>query len=308
MKPEPETPSAASASNILEVENLSITFNREGRIFRPVRDVSFSIPQKGRVALVGESGCGKSLTALAVTGLPPVNMAATGGSIRLYGKAAYVFQSPSDTLNPVVKIYNQIAEAMPRGVSRREARKEAENLAAKVGVPVRALDSYPCELSGGQLQRCILAMALAARPELLIADEPTTALDVTTQQQVLDLIENLASETGMAVLLITHNLGLVAKRMDTVHVMYAGTIVESGPVADVLSRPSHPYTQGLLDAIPSLDAPRNAALKDIPGTVPQPDAWPDGCAFAPRCPKAMPVCRKTNPGQRKCFASSPPAQ
>ena len=158
--------------------------------------------------------------------------------------------------------------------------------------------AYPCEMSGGQQQRVMLAVALAQRPKLLIADEPTTALDVTTQQRVLDLIDRLSAKYGMAVLLITHNLGLVAGRMERVYVMYGGGMAESGPVRDVLTAPHHPYTEGLLAAVPRLDAPRDQSLHDIPGTVPSPDAWPSGCVFSPRCAKADAVCRSEVPGDK----------
>ena len=196
-----------------------------------------------------------------------------------------------------MRISAQIREALPKGMPKSVAEAKAVELLARTGLPDprRAAHAYPCELSGGQQQRAMIAMALAAAPDLLVADEPTTALDVTTQKQVLELIDSLAAETGMAVLLITHNLGLVAGRMDEVNVMYAGQIVESGPVLDVLANPRHPYTRGLLAAVPALDAPRDAPLADIPGTVPPPDQWPAGCAFAPRCAHAVARCRAEMP-------------
>ena len=283
----------------LEVSHLRVAFIVGGEETVPVRDVSFAVPAHGRVALVGESGCGKSLTALSLARLSPTDRAFVSGEIRVGGRIAYVFQNPSDSLNPVMRIENQIMEALPP--SRRHpaaaARARIVELLARTGLPdpARAAHAYPCELSGGQQQRCMIAMALAAEPDVLVCDEPTTALDVTTQKQVLELIDSLAAETGMAVLLITHNLGLVAGRMDFVNVMYAGRIVESGPVLDVLSSPRHPYTQGLLAAVPALDAPRDAPLADIPGTVPPPSAWPPGCAFAPRCSRAKDVCRREAP-------------
>lgn len=307
---------------LLDIRSLRLSFNTAGRISTPVRNVSFSVPAHGRVALVGESGCGKSLTSLAVTRLPPTDRAAASGNISFAGVScrfsgaagdralaglrgrgvSYVFQNPSEALNPVMRIGRQIAESMPRGMSRAETGKRAVSLLERTGLPdpERAARSYPCELSGGQCQRCALAMALAAEPDLLIADEPTTALDVTTQKLVLDLIDGLARETGMAVLLITHNLGLVAGRMDMVNVMYAGAIVESGPVEQVLVSPRHPYTRGLLDAVPALDAPKDAPLRDIPGTVPPPHRWPEGCAFHPRCARATETCRKEDPSAMPC--------
>lgn len=287
---------------LLDVRNLRLAFHRDGREIVPVRDVSFSVPAHGRVALVGESGCGKSLTALALARLSPTDRATVSGEIA-WGKrprVAYVFQNPGESLNPVMRVAAQIREALPRTLSRREQDARILELLARTGLPdpARAAHAYPCELSGGQQQRCMIAMALAAAPDLLVADEPTTALDVTTQKQVLALIDALAAETGMAVLLITHNLGLVAGRMDEVNVMYAGRIVERGPVVEVLSHPRHPYTKGLLAAVPALDAPRDAPLADIPGTVPPPDAWPAGCAFWPRCGAVQDRCRREPPPER----------
>ena len=285
---------------LLEVENLRIAFHRDGKEIVPVRDVSFSVPEHGRVALVGESGCGKSLTALSLARLSPTDRASISGTTKFNGRIAYVFQNPSDSLNPVMRMAAQIREAMPKGMDRKAQDARILELLARTGLPdpARAAHAYPCELSGGQQQRCMIAMALAAAPDLLVADEPTTALDVTTQKQVLALIDALAAETGMAVLLITHNLGLVAGRMDEVNVMYAGRIVERGPVVEVLSHPRHPYTKGLLAAVPALDAPRDAPLADIPGTVPPPDAWPAGCAFWPRCGAVQDRCRREPPPER----------
>ena len=270
---------------LLDVRRLRVAFRFDGKTSVPVRNVSFSVPEKGRVALVGESGCGKSLTSLAIGGL--VDRAEISGEIAGRPRISYVFQNPMQSLNPVMKAGRQIAEAFPCG---RKPQYTVDRLLADVGLPPDAAAKYPCQLSGGQQQRVMIAMALAAEPDLLIADEPTTALDVTTQKDVLDLIDRVARERGTAVLLITHNLGLVAQYSDLVNVMYAGEIVESGPVAEVLSSPRHPYTQGLLAAVPRLDAPKDAPLEDIPGTVPPPTDWPEGCAFHPRCPKARPEC------------------
>ena len=282
---------------LLEVKNLRIAFRVEGRETVPVRDVSFTVPEHGRVALVGESGCGKSLTALSLARLSPTDHAIISGETKFSGRIAYVFQNPSDSLNPVMRIAEQIREALPHDMPKKTQNAKIIELLARTGLPdpVRSANAYPCELSGGQQQRCMIAMALAASPDLLVADEPTTALDVTTQKQVLELIDSLAAETGMAVLLITHNLGLVAGRMDEVNVMYAGRIVESGPVTEVLADPRHPYTKGLLSAVPILDALRDAPLADIPGTVPPPNAWPSGCAFWPRCAAAQERCRQEQP-------------
>jgi peptide/nickel transport system ATP-binding protein len=293
---------------LLHVEELGVRFRRDGVLTTPVRGVSLDLAVGERLALVGESGCGKSMTCLALTALAPTDRAERTGRAFFLGSdlltldpaglralrgrdgIAYVFQDPAGSLNPVMRIGEQIAECLDG--PRRARLDEAVRLLARVGLPdpERAVRVYPGALSGGMQQRAMVAMALACRPRLLIADEPTTALDVTTQRQVLDLIDELACETGMAVLLVTHNLGLVAGRADRVAVMYAGQMVESGPVADVLRTPRHPYTMGLLAAVPRLDAPRDRRLVGIPGTVPSPDRWPPGCAFEPRCEKRMEKC------------------
>ena len=267
---------------LLEVENLRIAFKMEGRLSVPVRGVSFAIPEGGRVALVGESGSGKSLTALALGGL--VDRAQISGTVRGSPRIAYVFQNPMQSLNPVMRVGAQIREACPKKAA------EVAGLLAAVGLPPATERKFPCELSGGQQQRVMIAMALAQEPQLLIADEPTTALDVTTQKEVLALIDRVADERGMAVLLITHNLGLVREHSRYVNVMYAGEIVERGEMNEVLYHARHPYTQGLLAAVPRLDAPKDAPLADIPGVVPPPWNWPSGCAFHPRCPFATDAC------------------
>ena len=272
---------------LLTVEHLRIAFKAEGRIAVPVRDVTFSVPRSGRVAIVGESGCGKSLTALSLGGL--VDRAEITGRISGTKRISYVFQNPMQSLNPVMRVEAQIAEALGGSF-----KSEIVKLLADVGLGEDTLRKYPCQLSGGQQQRVMIAMALAAKSELLVADEPTTALDVTTQKEVLDLVDRVAKANSTAVLLITHNLGLVAQYSDYVNVMYAGEIVESGSVFDILANPRHPYTEGLAAAVPRLDAPKDAPLKDIPGTVPPPTNWPVGCAFAPRCPYAADACRKSD--------------
>jgi oligopeptide/dipeptide ABC transporter ATP-binding protein len=271
---------------LVKVERLRIAFRSEGRLSVPVRGISFEIPRNSRVAIVGESGCGKSLTALALGGF--VDRAEISGSVSGTPRIAYIFQNPMQSLNPVMRIASQIDEALPRGVADRRSR--IADLLESVGLPACAADRYPCQLSGGQQQLVMIAMALAQEPDLLIADEPTTALDVTTQKEVLDLIGRVADEREMSVLFITHNLGLVARYSHFVNVMYAGEIVESGSVGEVLRSPRHPYTQGLLAAVPRLDLPKDSPLADIPGTVPPPWNWPTGCAFHPRCPKARPSC------------------
>lgn len=273
-----------TGETVLEVSHLRVAFRLgDGRESVPVRDVSFRVPRGGRVALVGESGCGKSLTALALGGL--VDRAELGGTVSGGARLAYVFQNPAHALNPVVRVGAQTAEAV-RGLSRRARAGRVRDLFVSVGLPAESVRAYPCELSGGQQQRVMIAMALAAEPDVLVADEPTTALDVTTQRDVLDLIDREASSRGAAVLLITHNLALVARYTSFVNVMYAGEIVEAGRTARVLSTPYHPYVRALLRAVPRLDAPRDEPLADIPGVVPPPTDWPEGCAFRPRCPHA----------------------
>ncbi len=279
---------SAPTESLLRVRHLRIAFPMEGgRLSVPVRDVSFEVPREGRVALVGESGCGKSLTALALGGL--VERAEISGEIVGSPRLAYIFQNPMQSLDPVMRVGRQIKEAR-KGLSS----SEITQLLSAVNLPEETAAKYPCQLSGGQQQRVMIAAALAAQPDLLIADEPTTALDVTTQKEILDLITRVAKERKTAILLITHNLGLVARYSDAVNVMYAGQIVESGAVREVLKHPRHPYTQDLLAAVPRLDAPKDAPLKSIEGTVPPPTAWPEGCAFHPRCPKAQKACREPN--------------
>lgn len=300
---------------LLDVRGLTVAFRRQGQTCAVVRGLDFQVAAGGRVALVGESGCGKSVTCLALTRLPPTDRARVGGSVRFEGRElvgcdaralravrgrglAYVFQDPAGSLNPVMRVGAQVAECV-RG-ARRSARDQALHLLGRVKLPdpVACYRAYPCELSGGMQQRVMLAMALAARPGLLVADEPTTALDVTTQAHVLDLVDELAAADGMAVLLVTHNLGLVAGRSREVHVLYAGRIVEFGPVERVLRHPVHPYTQGLLASVPRLDRPAGEELRDIPGTVPAPADYAPGCAFAPRCARA----------DGRCAASVPPTR
>jgi oligopeptide/dipeptide ABC transporter ATP-binding protein len=298
---------------LLSVENLTVRFRRGDVVTTPVREVSFALAAGKRLAIVGESGGGKSMTALALTGLSPTDRAERSGRVRFLGREllalpadelrglrgrggiAYVFQDPAAALNPVMRIGAQIAECLDGPSAGR--RREIVRLLGRVGLPdpEAAARAYPCAFSGGMQQRAMVAMALAGRPRLLVADEPTTALDVTTQRQVLDLVEQLVRESGMSLLLITHNLGIVAGRADRVAVMYAGQVVETGPVAEVLRRPWHPYTAGLLAAVPRLDGPRDRPLAGIAGSVPSPDAWPAGCAFQDRCPRQDDTCRQPPP-------------
>ena len=273
---------------LLKVSHLRVAFRTEKGLSVPVRDVSFDIPENGRVALVGESGCGKSVTSLAVGGL--VDRAEISGTIEGKPRIAYIFQNPMQSLNPVMRVGRQIEEGIRDQGS--GIRDQVSRLLSSVGLPPESERKYPCEMSGGQQQRVMIAMALAQEPDLLIADEPTTALDVTTQQGVLGLIARIADERKMAVLFITHNLGLVSRYSKFVNVMYAGEIVERGEVRTILDSPRHPYTQGLIAAVPRLDAPKDARLADIPGTVPPPTNWPTGCAFHPRCKFAKAECSR----------------
>ena len=274
----------------------------------PVDGVSFTLDRGRTLALVGESGCGKSLTSLALLRLiPSPGRIEDGSTIRLgdtdvlslRGEAlrkirgrriGMVFQDPMTSLNPVFTAGDQIAEGVRAhfDVSRAEARRRALMLLQEVGMPDPAarLDAYPHQLSGGMRQRVMIAIALSAEPEILVADEPTTALDVTVQAQILEVLDRLRERHGMAVLLITHDLGIVAGRADRVAVMYAGQIVEEAPTERLFASPSHPYTQGLFASIPRITGPIGR-LSPIGGSVPAPGAWPGGCRFRPRCPKAF---------------------
>jgi oligopeptide/dipeptide ABC transporter ATP-binding protein len=299
---------------LLRVENLKVWFGSRKQPIRAVDGVSFAIPAATTVALVGESGCGKSVTALALARLLPAPPALyAGGQVVFDGRdvlsmterqlsdlrgreISYVFQEPGSALNPVFRVGYQIMEAIRLHRKDDRPRDEALKLLSLVGLPdpERRLDAYPHELSGGMQQRVMIAMALACRPKLLVADEPTTALDVTIQAQILELIGSLQRQLRMAVLLITHNLGLVADVAHEVNVMYAGRIVESGPTVDVLTSPAHPYSRGLLDAVPRIGGKRDR-MKGIEGSVPHPARLPPGCKFAPRCPRAQDKCRATEP-------------
>lgn len=277
-------------------------FPEAGRRLDMVEDVNLVLRAGRTTALVGESGCGKSLTAAALGGLLPRGMQMDRGVIRWTGGGAhgpgrglaYVFQDPGECLDPVFTIESQLREALPPA-ERGRAPERLQELLQTVGFddPARVLASYPHQLSGGMQQRAMLAMALAGRPRVLVADEPTTALDVTVQAKILRLLARLQRTEQLAVLLITHNLGVVAEIADEVHVMYAGRIVESGPV-ELLRDPAHPYAAGLLRALPRLDAgaPR---LEGIAGSVPPPGRRPAGCRFHPRCPLARDVCRAREP-------------
>jgi peptide/nickel transport system ATP-binding protein/oligopeptide transport system ATP-binding protein len=301
-------------AHLLEVRNLQTHFPTRVGLVRAVDGVSFHLDRGELLGLVGESGCGKSMTALSVMRLiaPPGKI--VNGEILFDGKdllklsdaemremrgddIAMIFQDPMTSLNPVFTVGEQIAEALRlhRKMSRSEARKATIEAMREVAIPdpARRLDDYPHQLSGGMRQRIMIAMALACHPKLLIADEPTTALDVTIQAQILELLNELRKQRELAVLLITHDLGVVAEVADRVAVMYTGRIVEQSPVDELFARPKHPYTEGLLRSVPKLtidDVTRKERLETIEGVVPSPTDLPPGCHFAPRCVHRMPRC------------------
>ena len=307
---------AERAAPLLAIEDLRVVFGPRGREQVAVDGVSLSLARWEVLGVDGESGCGKSLTALSVLKLvpdPPGRIA--GGRILLRGRdlvgadertmnrirgkeIAMIFQEPMSALNPVFRIGEQIGETLRvhEGLGRAAAQARALELLERVGMgnARQRLGQFPHELSGGMRQRVMIAIALACRPRVLIADEPTTALDVTIQAQILRLLRDLQRELGMAVMLITHDLGVVAQVVNRVAVMYAGRVVEQGPVAAVFERPSHPYTRLLLQSIPSLDQAQRR-LQVIPGMVPSLAEMPTGCRFHPRCPQARPACRERAP-------------
>ena len=297
---------------LLEVRNLQIEFGRGPQALRAVDGVSLTVESAQTLGLVGESGSGKTVTALAIARLlasPPACYA--NGEIILEGRdvlkmtprqlrgirggtVSYVFQNPGASLNPVFRIRHQIKEALQ--LHRPEAASDTEvaRLLELVGVSARVAGSYPHELSGGMQQRVMIAIALAPQPKLLVADEPTTALDVTVQAQIIDLLHDLQEQLGMAILLITHNLGIVGDLAHHVAVMYAGQIVENAPTMELLTQPLHPYTRALIDSVPDLDH-QSERLTMIPGSVPLPGAFPEGCRFHPRCPRAIAECSQRPP-------------
>ena len=300
---------------LLEVQDLRVSLNTPRGPAEALRGVSFALQRGQTLGLIGESGCGKSITALALMGLLPEN-AQVSGALRLDGRnliglpeddwcrlrgnrLAMVFQEPMTALNPLHTIGHQIAEPLRlhKGLGAAAARAEALRLLQRVQLPQAAqrLDAYPHQLSGGQRQRVVIAIALACGPDVLIADEPTTALDVTIQREVLDLIARLVAEDGMALLLISHDLGVMAENVQRMLVMYGGTVVESGPTAAVFAQLAHPYTRGLFAARPRLGLPRGHRLATIPGRVPDLIDLPAGCGFADRCTLAQPACRAAPP-------------
>ncbi|GGK18011.1 dipeptide transport ATP-binding protein DppD [Caldalkalibacillus thermarum] len=305
------------SEQILEVNQLHVTFKTYGGEVQAVRGVSFSLAQGETLAIVGESGCGKSVTAQSIMRLipePPGRI--TSGSIIYKGKdltklsdrqmrnirgpeIAMIFQDSMTSLNPTIKVGEQLIEGLTkhRPVSRKEARAEAVKYMQLVGIPYpeERLKQYPHQFSGGMRQRLMIAMALITQPSILIADEPTTALDVTIQAQIIELFKQIQAETGVSIIMITHDLGVVAQIADRVSVMYAGKIVESGSVKDIFKHPQHPYTKGLLQSIPRLDQSRHKPLIPIPGTPPDLFAPPPGCPFVDRCPYALEVCKHYEP-------------
>jgi peptide/nickel transport system ATP-binding protein len=305
---------------LLEIRNLRTEFLLEDGAVAAVDDVSFAIESGRILGVVGESGCGKSVTALSIMRLlqePPGRIAS--GSALFHGtdlfslpepqmqrirggKISMIFQDPMTALNPVFTAGNQVAEVIRvhQRASRREARQRSLELFRQVGIPgpEDRVDAYPHQMSGGMRQRVMIAIALACNPELLIADEPTTALDVTVQAGILELIRRLQAERKMAVMLITHDLGVVAETCDQVLVMYAGRIVEKAPVDKLFAGPAHPYTEGLLNSIPSIEAAQEGGarrLDAIPGTVPGLRSLPSGCRFRERCPRAIEICASVDP-------------
>ncbi len=301
---------------VLSVQGLTTVLHLPGGPVEVVRGVDFEVLPGETVALVGESGCGKSMTMLSVMGLhpqPPAEIVA--GQVLLEGhdllamseeerrnlrgaQLAMVYQDPMTSLNPLMRIGQQIGEVLlAHGKTRQHAEQRTHEVLSEVGIPqpARAARAFPHDFSGGMRQRVVIAMALALRPKVLIADEPTTALDVTIQQQIITLVEDLQKQMGMAVVWITHDLGVVARVAERTMVMYGGHIVETGPTRRVFARPEHPYTAGLLAAIPPVQGSVRPPLRQIPGTPPDPSHTPTGCPFHPRCPNARPICREQMP-------------
>ncbi|WP_413805188.1 ABC transporter ATP-binding protein [Streptomyces sp. OE57] len=306
---------AGTGGPALEVEGLSVDLRTPSGTVRAVNGVGFQVRKGRTLALLGESGCGKSMTALSIVGLLDPTAEVTGGSVKVSGTdvlrlgqagrrklagpvLSIVFQDALTALNPVQPVGRQLAEPfrIHRGMSRRDAREKAVELMTRVGIPEPRLRAraYPHQFSGGMRQRLLIAMAVALDPDVLIADEPTTALDVTVQAQIMRLLRDLQTERDMALVLITHDLAVVAQRADDVVVMYAGNVVETGPVAEVFSRPRHPYTRGLLDSVPE-HAVRGRPLPAVPGSPPELSAVPSGCVFQARCPLAQERCAQERP-------------
>jgi peptide/nickel transport system ATP-binding protein len=304
------------SERLLEVKNLSIEIQTRRGPATVVDGIDLHVDKGETLGIVGESGCGKSLTMLSLLRLLPNKIRVASGSAEFQGrdllklspkelretrggKIGFVFQDPMTSLNPVMKIGAQLSEPLihHRRMSKAEARKRAGELLKLVGIPgaEQRLDSYPHELSGGMRQRVMIAIGLACDPDLLIADEPTTALDVTIQAQIVDLVKDLRQRLGMSVVWITHDLALIAGLADRICVLYAGTVVEDAPAEQLFADPSHPYTRGLLASIPRMGSEETARLSSIGGTPPEPGRRPEGCPFAPRCPLALDICREVVP-------------
>ncbi|RNB79681.1 ABC transporter ATP-binding protein [Brevibacillus panacihumi] len=302
---------------LLEVDGLQVAFKTHGGTIQAVRGVSFTLHKGETIAIVGESGCGKSVTAKSIMRLIPEHIGKiVGGKMLFQGKdlaqlpekemremrgsqISMIFQDAMTSLNPTISIGEQIMEGIIRHqkVPRSEAKRQATEILQLVGIanPESRLKQYLHQFSGGMRQRIMIAIALVCKPAILIADEPTTALDVTIQAQIIELFQTIQRKTGVSIIMITHDLGVVAKIADRVNVMYAGKVVESGPVREIFYNPQHPYTKGLLSSMPRLDADRNIPLSPIPGTPPDLFAPPAGCAFAARCEYALEVCRAHQP-------------
>ncbi|WP_420114755.1 ABC transporter ATP-binding protein [Pseudactinotalea sp.] len=330
----PQEVSADAAETAVDVRGLSVEFPTAQGPARAVTDVDLRVARGERLAIVGESGSGKSVLSLSLIGIVNGSGRIAQGEVWLDGRdllalrpdelrrargkdIAMVFQDPGTSLNPVLSIEAQIVAPLRRhlGLTRAEARERALALLAETGLPdpARTLAAFPHQLSGGMRQRVMIAMAVACEPTVLLADEPTTALDVTIQAQIVDLLSRLSSERGSAVVFVTHDMGLVARFADRIAVMYAGRIVESGPVLDVFADPQHPYTRGLLASIPAVDGPLPDRLTQIDGSPPALTDLPAGCAFVDRCPSALPRCAdrqplltERRPGQvAACWATEP---
>jgi oligopeptide/dipeptide ABC transporter ATP-binding protein len=317
-----------AGSKLLQIDDLRVEFRSAQGVVKAVDGISYEVDAGETVALVGESGCGKSMSALAILGLVPEPGRVVGGSVRFEGRdllvmsedqivelrgrdIAMIFQEPMTSLNPVLSIGVQLTEGMRRhlGLSRAAAEARAIELLGRVGIgdPERRLRQYPHHLSGGMRQRVMIAGALGCEPKVIVADEPTTALDVTIQAQILELMKDLSRSLGVALVIITHNLGVVARYADRVNVMYAGRIVESGTTEQIFTRPGHPYTIGLMTSVPRLDLPRSVRLVPIEGQPPDLARLDHACSYRPRCGFAVPRCAESFPpleavGQGHCAA------